>query len=157
MVLPCTLGEKLDSTLSTDSGAPCGIMPSGEYCARPSLQSLHIEVEFAGVIILGHLRRDFLRRMRVHPLQRLDEHVDDLLRGLLVGFHPAAVHVEAGGGIIAAERRARRFRRAQVDADFRGAGLTARATVGSVVMPETILPCCIAARNVSPAPTGTSV
>jgi hypothetical protein len=31
-----------------------------------------------------------------------------------------------------------------------------RATVGSVVMPETILPYCIAARNVSLAPTGTS-
>ena len=61
--------------------------------------------------------------MRVHPLQRLDHHVDHLLRGLLVGFHPGAVHVEAGGGIVAAERGAGRLRRAQVDADLGGAVL----------------------------------
>src|SRR5882724_8333734 len=90
----------------------------GRVLCAAFAQALHIQVELAGVIILRHLLRDFLRRMRVHPFQRLDEHVDDLLRGLLVGFHPGAIHIEAGGGIIAAECRARRFRRAQVDADF---------------------------------------
>ena len=61
--------------------------------------------------------------MRVHPLQRFDEHVDHLLRGLLVGFHPGAVHVEAGGRIIAAKCGAGRLRCAQIDSHLRRAVL----------------------------------
>jgi hypothetical protein len=35
--------------------------------------------------------------------------------------------------------------------------LSSRETVGSVVMPPSIFPCCIAAMNVFPAPTGSEV
>src|SRR5216684_1409638 len=61
--------------------------------------------------------------MSHNPLERLDVSVRHTLDDTLVLSDPVGPHVDRDEGVVAAERGARRLRRAQVDEDLRVATL----------------------------------
>ena len=86
------------------------------------LQRRHVEGFIAGVVVGGHFVRDLRRRMRVHPLQRLDIGVHQLLDDIFMAVDVTVVHKEADERVGPTQCCLRRLWRAQVDQDFANTG-----------------------------------